>query len=341
MLATFVGSCFTDSKRKLFLFFIALIFIVCFSLTIPTTLSYIPKTKSKLSSTQGHGWVQKTRQEHGQPLQPSLPSTPPIAMPTEKQKHRKSYSVCGTADSFDYLQHGRTCFNKTKEEMLKSKNIKLAHLKLTACPWPKSSILQSLSPRADSDLTTVYPIPGSPHFQNFSISEARDLLKGKTIVIAGDSTSRRLFWTLCNWLAQGSTTSRTDPFLIDKLGGYRAIYCNETVVTRELDILLVYQGSIKFDGTLNLLRLVKTYPSTRDNQELKSRTKILAVNMPRKHTKSVHIFEPAISYHMLSPCALPAEELLNKSVSNKCEFELFFDDEMFKTVSGLLLESVV
>jgi hypothetical protein len=117
------------------------------------------------------------------------------------------------------------------------------------CPWPAQ-----WGPRWGAG-------PGG--WVNFTVDAARELLRGKTVVLGGDSTSRRLLHTMCKFLAGNVSTS-------DRSGegccGTRRIdvYCLVPAVTREHDIMLlnapmlVYPDILRWMSKLGGAAMVRT-----------------------------------------------------------------------------------
>eukprot|EP00040_Diaphanoeca_grandis_P031139 m.185782 g.185782 ORF g.185782 m.185782 type:complete len:456 (+) comp32242_c0_seq3:418-1785(+) len=147
------------------------------------------------------------------------------------------------------------------------------------CPWPSDWIREN-------------------GFTNFTVENARALLKGKTITISGDSTSRRLMWALCNFLANNATqkgarsgegccgTSRVD------------ITCNHPTVL-ELDIMLRYTPILRYDE----LQAWVSGPGIRRERSIRRQkglpnavnklNNVAPESMPRsKAATAVHLFLP-------------------------------------------------
>lgn len=244
-----------------------------------------------------------------------------IDLENPQQTH---YSVCGTSPPYEYLNHMKSCFNKSYFNLL----LQFEHRERLSvpCPWPKASVFQML----DSDRTThfdaskVYPIPGADSFRNFSVQEAYQLLKGKTIVLGGDSSSRRLMWAFCSWLAQNSC----EPVAVDGKKQYGRVYCNLPMITRQLNILLVYEGALGFAGLNTFLGKVEYFSDLRRFQLLQGQgiNSVLSRDMPKmKKTKAVHFFIQTINHHVEKECLFPAEELLKNTTD--CGFDEYFTEE--------------
>lgn len=161
------------------------------------------------------------------------------------------------------------------------------------CPWPDQS-QQILSPRWPNS-------PGGSEYSNFTVQAARDLLRGTTVVIAGDSTSRRLMWTMCKFLA--NETGRVDGS--GCCGTKRVtIYCDR--LAPELDILLLYQPVLlghdvhKYFHTSTAKGLLQV-SSFRQQPLLQGSwsNNISAARMPPSKTALAHhVFAPVFSWHV-------------------------------------------
>jgi hypothetical protein len=95
------------------------------------------------------------------------------------------------------------------------------------------------------------------------VDAARELLLGKTIVLGGDSTSRRLMHTLCKFLA--GDLSNSDRSGEGCCGTSRQdVYCLVPALSRKHDILLlckpalVYPDITKWISVLGNAALVRT-----------------------------------------------------------------------------------
>lgn len=91
------------------------------------------------------------------------------------------------------------------------------------------------------------PWPGFP--REYTSDAARRLLRGKTVVVSGDSTSRRLMWALCRFLS-GNVSAAVDGNPDPGAGCCSTkrvwIYCNRPEVTASGDILLAYSPILRF-----------------------------------------------------------------------------------------------
>ena len=121
--------------------------------------------------------------------------------------------------------------------------------KHSLCQWPTSFL-------------------SNPSFINFTVSSARKLLRGRTVFINGDSTSRRLMWSLCNFLATDNNTTTTNSSSHKRSGDgccgtHRVdIHCNIPSVLAE-DIMIEYNPALHWHDTIAWLHtgdgLTKAY----------------------------------------------------------------------------------
>ena len=178
-------------------------------------------------------------------------------------------------------------------------------------PWPKKGvrpldqIYKCPWPAALEDKN--YIINNGAPFVNFTPSLARSLLRGRTVFINGDSTSRRLMWSLCNFL--DDTTNATSPHKRSGEGccsTHRVdIHCNLPSVLAA-DIMIEYNPPLFWDDTIAWLQnscgltkalTLRNHSSLEGMQNMNN--SIPPEQMPRsKKAKSIHIFHPvAATWH--------------------------------------------
>ena len=119
------------------------------------------------------------------------------------------------------------------------------------CPFPE--------PLAD---------PAAGGWKNFTVAEARSLLRGKTVVIGGDSTSRRLNNALCEFLLNNRTSfehllNQEANILPEKrtrdgdgccaTDRSHPVNCNHPVVTKESDIMLRFSPNEHYESLANFV----------------------------------------------------------------------------------------
>ena len=156
----------------------------------------------------------------------------------------------------------------------------------------------------------------NPSFINFTVSSARKLLRGRTVFINGDSTSRRLMWSLCNFLATDNNNTTTNSSSHKRSGdgccGTQRvdIHCNIPSVLAE-DIMIEYNPALHWHDTIAWLHngdgLNKAYRLRNQTNGLKGlsnyNNSIPPEQMPiSKEATSIHIFHPvAASWHQCVP----------------------------------------
>jgi len=166
--------------------------------------------------------------------------------------------------------------------------------------------------------------PAAGGWKNFTVAEARSLLRGKTVVIGGDSTSRRLNNALCEFLLNNRTSyvhllNQEANILPEKRtrdgDGCCAtarswpINCNHPVVTKESDIMLRFSPNEHYDSLANfvapkyltkqaLLRNTTADIDGGPNREWHN-TILNASLPPSKRPRAMHFFSPAAaSWHV-------------------------------------------
>ena len=161
------------------------------------------------------------------------------------------------------------------------------------CPWPAAAL-------------------GGTRVVNFTAASARDLLRGRTVLVNGDSTSRRLMWSLCHFLAEDANASAPHRRSGEGCcGTHRAdIHCDIPSVLAD-DIMIEYKPSLLWDDSVDWLEkggLTKAH-DLRNESGLPGmgNNSILPEDMPRtKRPRSVHVFHPlAATWHQ---CAVPHED---------------------------------
>lgn len=178
------------------------------------------------------------------------------------------------------------------------------------------------------------------NFINFTVASARDLLRGRTVFINGDSTSRRLMWSLCHFLADDSSPSQPHTRTGEGCcGTHRVdIHCNLPSVLAD-DIIIEYNAPVLWKDSVAWFEKGPTKAYNLRNQSMlsgKANNSIPVDGMPKtKQAKSIHVFHPfAATWHQcidrneteptcdlnkdMGTDALDVQETANQLVSSFC-----------------------
>jgi hypothetical protein len=170
-----------------------------------------------------------------------------------------------------------------------------------ACPdlnelSPPSNTLTS--PRRGHSTT-----PFGPDWRNISAASARQMLRGSTVIFAGDSTSRRLFWAMCMFLTTDdpiidvanlsqpytgkvSLRDRWADFVNGGLccGTKRVIkYCDEQSLAHDHDIVLLNTPCLRTSNTLDWFDSTQALATVRATESFWDAKGTLSLSMPAMH----------------------------------------------------------
>ena len=146
----------------------------------------------------------------------------------------------------------------------------------------------------------------SPHaFRNFSVAEARALLSKRTVIFAGDSTTRRLFWALCNFL-NGNSSAPFKTYFSSGQRGHQ--WCNWPAVTQRHDIFLGFYGNSLTLTQLRTLFSTDSLEAIRQSrrraragvlrgENILGRAAIRALKPRRERAAAVHVVAQPFTWH--------------------------------------------